>query len=121
MSKISEISEVTNTRLLDHIPDICPGPILVTNSCLRQLYKTEDYKVQVPDRNMIATTGYLGESANLEDAQLFLKTQRSDQVGKSFDSVLVNGGSNPQEFNQEQIDQQLGVEVRSKTLIVPRL
>jgi tripeptidyl-peptidase-1 len=114
VSKISQVSEVKNKRLLDHIPDICPGPILVTNGCLRQLYKTEGYEVQVPDRNMIATTGYLDEAANLEDAQLFLKTQRSDQVGQSFDVILVNGGSNPQELNQEQIDKELGVEVRSQ-------
>jgi tripeptidyl-peptidase-1 len=88
----------------------------VTNGCLRQLYKTESYKVKVPERNMIATTGYLGESANLEDAQLFLKTQRADQLGRSFDVILVNGGSNPQELNQKQIEKQLGVEVSSQAL-----
>ncbi|PLW19550.1 hypothetical protein PCANC_01563 [Puccinia coronata f. sp. avenae] len=115
VSKISQVSEVKSKRLLDHIPDICPGPILVTNGCLRQLYKTEGYEVQVPDRNMIATTGYLDEAANLEDAQLFLKTQRSDQVGQSFDVILVNGGSNPQELNQEQIDKELGVEANLDT------
>ncbi|KAI9613385.1 hypothetical protein H4Q26_009987 [Puccinia striiformis f. sp. tritici PST-130] len=71
--------------------------------------------IQVPDRNMIATTGYLGESANFDDAQLFLKTQRTDQLGKSFDVILVNGGSNPQELNQEQIDKQLGVEANLDT------
>ncbi|KNF02662.1 hypothetical protein PSTG_04259 [Puccinia striiformis f. sp. tritici PST-78] len=113
--QISQVSEISNKRLLDHIPDICLGPVLVTNGCLRQLYKTENYQVQVPDRNMIATTGYLGESANFDDAQLFLKTQRTDQLGKSFDVILVNGGSNPQELNQEQIDKQLGVEANLDT------
>ncbi|POW11120.1 hypothetical protein PSTT_05501, partial [Puccinia striiformis] len=113
--QISQVSEISNKRLLDHIPDICLGPVLVTNGCLRQLYKTENYHVQVPDRNMIATTGYLGESANFDDAQLFLKTQRTDQLGKSFDVILVNGGSNPQELNQEQIDKQLGVEANLDT------
>ncbi|WAR52618.1 hypothetical protein PtB15_2B42 [Puccinia triticina] len=115
VSKISQVSEVNNKRFLDNIPDICLGPILVTNGCLRRLYKTENYQVQVPERNMIATTGYLGESANFEDAQLFLRTQRADQVGGTFDVVLVNGGSNPQDLNQQQIDKQLGVEANLDT------
>ncbi|KAA1136948.1 hypothetical protein PGTUg99_000233 [Puccinia graminis f. sp. tritici] len=115
VSNISQISNISNKRFLDNLPDICPGPILVTNGCLRQLYKTESYKVKVPERNMIATTGYLGESANLEDAQLFLKTQRADQLGRSFDVILVNGGSNPQELNKKQIEKQLGVEANLDT------
>ncbi|KNZ54024.1 uncharacterized protein VP01_306g1 [Puccinia sorghi] len=89
----------------------------ITGSHPRYLSRSHSYyKVQVPDRNIIATTGYLGESSNSEDAQLFLKTQRSDQVGKSFDSVLVNGGSNPKEFNQEQIDRQLGLTLPTRNI-----
>jgi len=98
-----------------NIPNTCTDPSSVTNDCLRQLYKTEGYKVQAPRTNMIGITGYLEEVANFKDAQMFLKTQRLDQVGGKFQLVKVNGGKDYQKLDQDQIDRQLGVEANLDT------
>jgi len=88
----------------------CTNPRSVTNGCLRQLYKTANYRPRVPQGNMIGITGYLEEVANHRDGQLFLRTQRPDQVGRSFEMVQVHGGGNSQTLDQDQIERQLGVE-----------
>lgn len=98
-----------------NIPNTCTDPSSVTNDCLRQLYKTAGYKVQAPQTNMIGITGYLEEVGNFKDAQMFLQTQRRDQVGGKFELVKVNDGKDFQELDQDQVDRQLGVEANLDT------
>ncbi|KAH9461787.1 hypothetical protein H4Q26_009979 [Puccinia striiformis f. sp. tritici PST-130] len=98
-----------------NIPNTCTDPESVTNDCLRQLYKTDDYKVQAANSNQIGITGFLEELGNFKDAQMFLKTQRRDQLGGTFEVVSVNNGTDSQDLDQDQIDRQLGVEANLDT------
>jgi tripeptidyl-peptidase-1 len=109
---IEELPSAKNKVLLNpNIPNTCSDPSSVTNDCLRQLYKTDGYQVQASESNMIGITGYLEEVANFKDAEIFLNTQRRDQVGGKFEIVTVNNGKDYQDLDQDQIDRQLGVEV----------
>jgi len=113
---IEELPSSKHKVLIDpNIPNTCTDPYSVTNDCLRQLYKTEGYQVQASQTNMIGITGYLEEVGNLKDAQMFLKTQRPDQVGGKFELVKVHGGKDRQKLDQDQIDRQLGVEANLDT------
>ncbi|KAG0144533.1 hypothetical protein CROQUDRAFT_659859 [Cronartium quercuum f. sp. fusiforme G11] len=97
-------------------PNNCSDPSSVTNDCLRKLYKTYDYQVKWSQKgNSIGITGYLSEAANLADAQMFLKTQRSDQMGQTFSVFPVNGGQNLQTVTDEQAFQGLGIEANLDT------
>lgn len=116
VSVIEELPSAKSKVLLnDDIPNTCSDPSSVTNDCLRQLYKTDGYQVKAPQSNMIGVTGYLEEVGSLKDAQMFLKTQRRDQVGGKFEVVKVNNGKDAQELDQDQIDRQLGVEANLDT------
>ncbi|KAK4956928.1 hypothetical protein LTR66_013327, partial [Elasticomyces elasticus] len=65
----------------------------VTNLCLRTLYKTIDYVPQVPDKNEIAMTAYLNETANISDFHVFLSRQRKDaSLDYTFNYTTINGG-----------------------------
>lgn len=111
VKNFEKLSSSKTKALLDpQIPNTCSDPYSVTNDCLRQLYKTEGYQVEVPTSNMIGVTGYLGEVANYQDAQLFLKSQRMDQVGATFPIVTISGGQDTQQLDQDQIDKQTGLE-----------
>ncbi|WAQ81732.1 hypothetical protein PtA15_2A43 [Puccinia triticina] len=113
---IEELPSAKSKVLLDpDIPNTCTDPSSVTNDCLRQLYKTDDYKVQASQSNMIGITGYLEEVGNFKDAEMFLKNQRQDQVGGTFEVVSVNNGRDSQDLDQDQIDRQLGVEANLDT------
>lgn len=113
---VEKIPSAKAKRLLNpNAPNRCTDPSSVTNDCLRQLYKTANYRVRVPQGNMIGITGYLEEVANHQDGQLFLKTQRPDQAGRSFEIVQVHDGGNSQTLDQDQIDRQLGVEANLDT------
>lgn len=68
---------------------------------------------------MIGITGYLEEVGNFKDAQMFLQTQRRDQVGGKFELVKVNDGKDFQELDQDQVDRQLGVEVSFSPMNLP--
>lgn len=113
-SSISSIQKIhtpiTKRQFQSSLPKTCSDPNLVTNSCLRQLYKTVTYQVQQPQTNKIGIAGYLDEVANYRDAQMFLGSQRPDQIGASFQIVKVHGGKDFQTLDQDQIDSQLGVE-----------
>lgn len=96
----------------------CTNPNRVTNECLRELYQTSDYKLKATQlKNQIGITGYLGEAANFKDSQLFLKSQRFDQLGQIFSVVSVNGGKNSQNLTTSEIERQLGVEVKLTYLL----
>jgi len=52
----------------------------VTPLCIRTYYGTFDYIPQVPGKNKVALSNYLGESSNRSDVGIFLKSFRPDAV-----------------------------------------
>ena len=70
----------------------------VTSMCLRTLYGTLDYKPQVPQKNGVALTDFLGEANNRSDVRIFLEQFRPDAVSAadSFTVDIINGGDNQQ-------------------------
>ncbi|KAI9714851.1 MAG: hypothetical protein M1820_000140 [Bogoriella megaspora] len=70
----------------------------VTPTCLRTLYNTIDYQVQVPGKNAVALTNYLGETNNRSDASIFLQTYRPEAAAAAyeFDIQIINNGDNQQ-------------------------
>ncbi|KAI0378062.1 subtilisin-like protein [Hypomontagnella monticulosa] len=70
----------------------------VTPTCLRTLYGTIDYEIQVPDKNSMSLTNYLGQFNNRSDTSLFLSHYRPDIPVDAWDftDISVAGGLNPQ-------------------------
>ena len=70
----------------------------VTPTCLRTVYGTIDYTPQVPGKNKVALTDYLGESNNRTDTRLFLQKYRPDAVSEadSFTFEVIANGSDSQ-------------------------
>lgn len=73
----------------------------VTSTCLRTLYGTIDYVPQVPGKNQVGLTNYLGEANNRSDIAIFLSRYRPDAVSaaQTFTVEVVNGGDNQQTPN----------------------
>jgi tripeptidyl-peptidase I len=80
------------------VPQAC-NVSAVTPLCLRTLYGTVNYKPQVPGKNRVGLTDYLGESNNRSDVRLFLQNFRPDAVSaaSSFKVTVINNGSNNQQ------------------------
>ncbi|KXT05292.1 hypothetical protein AC578_10950 [Pseudocercospora eumusae] len=70
----------------------------VTPQCIRTFYGTINYKPQVPDRNGMATTNYLKETAHRGDIELFMKAFRPDAVpvANAFEYEVIADGANLQ-------------------------
>lgn len=73
----------------------------VTPLCLRTLYGTISYKPQVPGKNQVGLTDFLGEANNRSDVQIFLQMFRKDAVSaaETFAVDVINGGDNQQTPN----------------------
>lgn len=76
------------------VPSSCANTI--TPTCLRALYNTSSYVPAATSINSLGVAGYLQEFANRADLQTFLRRFRSDAVGASFTTILVNGGGDDQ-------------------------
>ncbi|KAF9039632.1 subtilisin-like protein [Hymenopellis radicata] len=76
------------------VPSSCASAITI--SCLQALYNTTGYVPTATDRNILGVAGYLEEFANRADLQTFLRRFRSEAVGTTFDTVLVNDGEDDQ-------------------------
>lgn len=74
------------------------NPSGITPLCLRTLYGTKSYKPQVPGKNQIGLTDFLGEANNRSDVQIFLEKYRKDAVSEAqtFTVDVINGGDNQQ-------------------------
>lgn len=70
----------------------------VTPLCLRTLYGTLSYVPQVPERNQMALTNYLGEFNNRSDVRLFLEAYRPDaaDAANNFVAKEIGGAINQQ-------------------------
>lgn len=73
----------------------------VTPLCLRTLYGTIDYTPQVPGKNKVGLTDYLGEANNRSDTYLFLKQFRPEaaQAAYQFKVEVIAGGDDQQTPN----------------------
>lgn len=67
-----------------------------TMQCLRELYKTADYKPQAPGKQFIGISGFLEQYPNAQDLQQFLATERTDAVGYMYNFTSIDGGLNDQ-------------------------
>ncbi|KAI0831997.1 peptidase S8/S53 domain-containing protein [Trametes gibbosa] len=79
---------------LASVPSSCNT--VITPACLRALYNTTSYVPKATDKNSLGVAGYLDEFANRADLQTFFKRFRSDATGRTFTTVLVNGGGDDQ-------------------------
>ncbi len=70
----------------------------VTPLCLRTLYGTKSYNPQVPGKNQVGLTDFLGEANNRSDVQIFLQMFRKGAVSEAetFTVDVINGGDNQQ-------------------------
>ena len=94
---VKTVEELGGPRVL---PEVQPPPqdpsvskvcnsTAITPLCLRTLYGTLDYKPQVPGKNKVGLTDYLGESNNRSDTKLFLEQYRPDAVGAANEFTVV--------------------------------
>ncbi|KAJ4287152.1 hypothetical protein N0V90_012550 [Kalmusia sp. IMI 367209] len=65
----------------------------ITPLCLRTLYETVDYKVQVPGKNKMGLANYLGETNNRTDTRLYLEKYRPEAV-KGADDFTIESIAN---------------------------
>ncbi|KAI3627983.1 tripeptidyl-peptidase I [Malassezia furfur] len=95
--RVSKVKTMHSKAKGSRVPASC-NATQVTSMCLRELYGTVDYRPQAPTKTHIGIAGFLGEVANYEDLNKFLKYQRPDALrGKAtFDYVTLNGATNNQ-------------------------
>ena len=79
------------------VPKVC-NTSFVTPLCLRTFYGTKGYKPQVPGKNQIGLTDFLGEANNRSDVQIFLNMFRKEAAAEAetFAVDVINGGDNQQ-------------------------
>lgn len=79
------------------VPKAC-NTSAVTPLCLRTFYGTKGYKPQVPGKNMVGLTDFLGEANNRSDVQIFLEMYRKGAVSEAetFTVDVINNGNNQQ-------------------------
>ena len=107
--EVAPAGEVTAFTQLSQLPDYISPPegitvsqacnaSLVTPLCLRTLYGTINYVPQVPGRNKVGLTDYLGETNNRSDVSLFLKQFRPEAAPAAFQFKfdVIAGGSDQQ-------------------------
>lgn len=89
----SESSGTTsvNYPVVDGVPSSC-NIAVVTYDCLRQFYKTFNYVVAHPKKQLIGISGFLEQYASFADLKTFFQTQRPPayKSGYEFNVVLVN-------------------------------
>ena len=79
------------------VTQACNGSA-VTPTCLRTLYGTLNYTPQVPGKNQVGLTNYLGETNNRSDVQIFLQQYRPEAADEAYTFSIeqINGGENQQ-------------------------
>lgn len=89
-----DLSELTAALNSSQLAGVCNFAGMTTK-CLRTLYNTVNYKVQVPNNNSIAFTNYLGQVSNRSDARLYLQNFRPEAINSSssIKQVSIDGGA----------------------------
>lgn len=80
------------------VPASCvTGSQAVSLQCLRDFYKTSNYTPQVPTKNYVGTTNYLGQVPSVADFKAFMTTNRPDApLTYQFTTQLIANASNNQ-------------------------
>lgn len=93
----------------------------VTNLCLRTLYNTVDYVPQVPEKNYVATTNYLNQTANYSDFHIFMSQQRTDaDPSYQYTYQIVADGVNNQNMEPlEALEMGLDLEANQDIQVSP--
>lgn len=96
-ARISRVNVHASGKSQPGVPSACNSS-QVTSLCLRELYGTKGYKPRAPKKTHIGIAGFLGEKANYQDLNNFLKVQRPDALrgNATFDYVTINGEHNNQ-------------------------
>ncbi|KAJ3261974.1 hypothetical protein HK103_003817 [Boothiomyces macroporosus] len=82
----------------------------VTPQCLNDLYNIGGYTPS-SSKSIVGVTGYLGQYANQADLSQFLQSYQPNAASSySFSTVLVNGGTNPQDSGSAGTEADLDVE-----------
>ncbi|KAJ3274902.1 hypothetical protein HDV01_001766 [Terramyces sp. JEL0728] len=82
----------------------------VTPTCLNTLYNLGGYQ-PTSASSIVGVTGYLGEYANQADLSKFIKKYNpSASSSYTFSTVLINGGTNPQDSGSAGTEADLDVE-----------
>lgn len=95
---IQPISDTTTGSIPKLITGAVPSSCntKITPACLRTLYSTTSYTPSATSSNKLGVVGYLKEYANRADLQTFFKKFRTDAVGGTYSTELVNGGLDDQ-------------------------
>ncbi|KAF2161434.1 hypothetical protein M409DRAFT_69783 [Zasmidium cellare ATCC 36951] len=73
------------------------GSQAVSLQCLRDFYRTSNYTPQVPKKNYVGTTNYLGQVPSVVDFKAFMTTNRPDaNPTYQFTTQLIANASNNQ-------------------------
>ncbi|UZJ54925.1 hypothetical protein CBS101457_004245 [Exobasidium rhododendri] len=89
MKKVS--ASVLSANDVNGVPKSC-NVSSVSFDCLRQYYKTYDYKVQNPKKQFIGISAFLEQYASFADLATFLKKQRPDAAKANYKfNVVLNG------------------------------
>ncbi|KIV83951.1 hypothetical protein PV11_05932 [Exophiala sideris] len=88
-----DFSDVTSELNSSQLAGVCNFAGMTTK-CLRTLYNTLNYQVQVPNNNSIGFTNYLGQVSNRSDAKLYLENFRPEAVNSSFsvEQIAIDDG-----------------------------
>ncbi|KAL8807356.1 MAG: hypothetical protein Q9200_004696 [Gallowayella weberi] len=107
---MSELAAVQRVKAKDPSPDLTVAQACnvsaVTPLCLRTLYGTLNYKPQVPGKNKVGLTNYLGETNNRSDVFLFLQQFRPEAAQAAFQfqiEVIANGDNQQTPNNATQL------------------
>jgi tripeptidyl-peptidase I len=84
---------------------------LVTPTCLRTIYGTLNYTAQVPGKNKVALTDYLGEVNDRRDVAKFLQLYRPEAAAAAdqFAKISIAGGP-INDLNPTELDASTGIE-----------
>ncbi|KAJ9392146.1 hypothetical protein DTO063F5_905 [Paecilomyces variotii] len=82
----------------------------VTPSCLRQLYKLDDFVAKPHPRNKLGISGYLGQYARYSDFYAFLKKYAPNEQDANFTVASINGGLNLQNSSDSATEAALDVQ-----------
>jgi tripeptidyl-peptidase I len=108
----SRVATMTDADIANAtLADVC-DPESITPTCLRKLYKTENYapKAVNDPKNSVAVANYLGETSMDSDLKTFLNEYRKDAASSSIAITIVNNGSDTQKLGPADQSKQLNAE-----------
>ncbi|KAH8719176.1 peptidase S8/S53 domain-containing protein [Phaeosphaeriaceae sp. PMI808] len=82
----------------------------VTPSCLADLYKFADYKIDPNAAVTIGVNGFLEQYARYSDFEQFTKSYAPAAVGSNFSYTLVAGGLNDQNSKNDSVEANLDIQ-----------